>query len=398
MKYILKNRFSLLLLAVTTLFVACEEDAHIKEYVYPEPVVTSISPAKGYAGTEVTIFGTDFGSHVEPMKVFFGGIPAIEIVSCKNNRVVVKVPEKALSGDVSLQLWQHKQESIGQFTVIPTPKIISVASNNTVYGENVAAPGDLVTIKGTGFGNDASLISVDFNGTFVTEGINLTPAEEDEEEDIVTVTAPEYNSGTIAISVDGYKVEGMALMNPNSSGDVTMFYLKNYKQPFKAVEDVASGDWRIPAEWNVNDQAKSVSGTNHTVGGLHVGPNNPNGLLVIQAGWGCDAVTDGQMTQHATLPAGHYRIELNVTEVNTNGNFNLYFLVVKGNELPSINGPGVVPDADPSVTFGQHKFNATGLQSFEFTLNTTTEVTIGFAGYLRSNSCAKVSEVKIIRE
>lgn len=392
MKHILKNYFSLLLLAVATLFAACEEDAHIKEYVYPVPVVTSISPTTGYAGTEVTIFGTDFGSRIEPMKVFFGGIPAVEILSCKNNRVVVKVPEKALSGDMSMQLWQHKLENIGQFTLIPTPKIISIASNNAEYGENVAAQGDLVTIKGTGFGKDASAIAVEFNGTLVTEGIDLIPAGENEEEDVVTVTAPEYTSGIIAISVNGYRVEGTALMNPNSPGDVTMFYLKNYKQPFMAVEEVASGDWRVPAEWEVNDQAKSVSGTNHTVGGLHVGPNNRDGLLVMQAGWGCDAVTNGQMLQHASLPAGDYRIELNVTEVT--GSSNVYFLVATGDALPTIDGPSATPDSSTPA----YKLGTAGLQSFKFTLDAGTEITIGFAGYLRANSCIKVSGIKIIRE
>ncbi len=398
MKKMIKASIGLLYLTLSVLFAACEEDARFYEYVYPVPQVTSISPGSGYEGTEVTIFGTDFGDRVEPMKVYFGGIPVEQILSCKNNRMVVIVPKGALSGDMSLQLWQHKLESIGQFTVIPTPKIISITSDNADFGGNVAVPGDLITIKGTGFGKDASVISVDFNGSLVTEGINLVPAQENGEEDMITVTVPEYNSGTIAISVDGYRVEGTALMNPNIPGDVTMFYLKNYKQPFSAVEGVSSGDWRVPAEWDVNEQAKSVSGTSRTVGGLHVGPNNPYGVLVLQAGWGCDAVTDGQMTQHTTLPAGRYRVELNVTEVNKNGNFNMYFLVVNGSELPSINAADVVPDPDPSVTLGQHKFSATGLQFFEFTLNAKTEVTIGFAGYLTPNSCAKISEIKITRD
>ena len=83
----------LLLGALTLLVFGCEPEANIKEYVYPAPVITEVSPLEGYEGDQVIILGEDFGDRVEAVSVNFGGIPVENIYSCKNNMIVVQVPE-----------------------------------------------------------------------------------------------------------------------------------------------------------------------------------------------------------------------------------------------------------------------------------------------------------------
>ena len=55
-------------------------------------------------------------------------------------------------------------ENIGHYTVLPTPRVITVTSDSE-DGEGVADTGDKVTITGENFGTDPSDISVSFNGT-----------------------------------------------------------------------------------------------------------------------------------------------------------------------------------------------------------------------------------------
>ncbi|HJD76863.1 MAG TPA: IPT/TIG domain-containing protein, partial [Bacteroides reticulotermitis] len=170
MKHLLKNTFALHLLAMVTsmLIVGCEQDPQIKKYVYPMPEVSGMTPSIGYVTSQVVITGTNFGDRTESVKVLFGGVQATKVLMCKNNRIAVEVPENAVSGDVTLQVWTNEVGVIGQYTVLPTPHIQAVVSDNE-SGAGVAEPGDKVTILGENFGTDASLISVDFNGTPATD-------------------------------------------------------------------------------------------------------------------------------------------------------------------------------------------------------------------------------------
>lgn len=94
----------------------------------------------------------------EAVKVFFGEAQSNKVLDCKNNRLVVEVPETAVTGNLSLQIYNKKVENIGYYTVLPTPRVITVTSDSE-DGEGVADTGDRVTITGENFGADPSDIS-----------------------------------------------------------------------------------------------------------------------------------------------------------------------------------------------------------------------------------------------
>jgi hypothetical protein len=78
-----------------------------------------MTPAQGKTGINVIITGTSFDTLPPAVRVFFGGIKADTVRSANNNQIVVKVPPTAVSGKVTLQVWNHKIDSIGTFTILP---------------------------------------------------------------------------------------------------------------------------------------------------------------------------------------------------------------------------------------------------------------------------------------
>ena len=138
MKFLFKYTFHLAILAcVSALFSGCEQDPKYRVYDYPVPVVESIYPTDGYVTTQVVITGTNFGDRAEAVKVFFGEAQSNKVLDCKNNRLVVEVPETAVTGNLSLQIYNKKVENIGHYTVLPTPRVITVTSDSE-DGEGVA--------------------------------------------------------------------------------------------------------------------------------------------------------------------------------------------------------------------------------------------------------------------
>ena len=114
MKFLFKYTFHLAILAcVSALFSGCEQDPKYRVYDYPVPVVESIYPTDGYVTTQVVITGTNFGDRAEAVKVFFGEAQSNKVLDCKNNRLVVEVPETAVTGNLSLQIYNKKVENIG---------------------------------------------------------------------------------------------------------------------------------------------------------------------------------------------------------------------------------------------------------------------------------------------
>lgn len=397
MRYDIKNSINLLILVgIIALFLSCEEDPKFSKYVYPMPEVTEMYPASGYPTEYVTIIGDNFGDRIEPVKVSFGGIPAENILSCKNNCIVVEVPLNALSGDVSLQLWNNSAVSIGTFTVHPIPTLTSIASDNERFGPTVAMPGDVVTIIGTGFGDNMELVKVSFNGTLA----EITTLEDDR----IVVVAPEgYQSGVVLVTINRLTLTGTGLMNPNSTGDVTMFYLKNYKRTFTQIpyESGQQGDGvlAIPTDWVVNDAAKVFVNKNADASVGKVGGMFPSAnALGMQVGWGGtgsgSSITNGKMYQTALLPAGIYSLEVTYIECNVSGDAT-YIVVTEGEGLPD---SGLVESS--SIVYSKFTQNiATSntpvTETLNFTLDNDTEVSIGFTATFGNNKYFKVSNIKL---
>lgn len=95
-----KIYYSLFLLLSLFIWASCDkggEEIVDLKYEGRAVSVSSISPVAGYVGEELTINGEQFGVSPELMKVFIGENQT-EIVSCSEERLVVKVPEGATTG------------------------------------------------------------------------------------------------------------------------------------------------------------------------------------------------------------------------------------------------------------------------------------------------------------
>ena len=168
MRSLIKN--ILLIGGLSVLLFSCEKDGKKQEFYYPEPTVHGIYPTSGYTLSQVAISGENFGERLEPVSVFFGDKEA-EIVSCKNNRIVVVVPKDAVSSEVMLKVWQYEFDNVGKFTVMSKPTITSVSSSNE-ESALFAAEGDVITISGISFGTEKENVTVKI-GTKTAEIISV---------------------------------------------------------------------------------------------------------------------------------------------------------------------------------------------------------------------------------
>ncbi|SDT36444.1 IPT/TIG domain-containing protein [Mucilaginibacter mallensis] len=192
--YLKKISYFLAMFCIIASYVSCNKPANITVYSYPAPLPSGMTPTSGYPLTNVTITGKSFGTYPNAVTVSFGGIKADTIRSCTDNQIVVQVPANAVSGRVTLKVWTHTVDSIGHFTVLTPPVVKSVSSN-------AGAPGDVITLKGTGFGSVVANLALSFNGTPGTVNTVLNDT-------LITATVPNnFTSGKLILSVGGYPVQ-----------------------------------------------------------------------------------------------------------------------------------------------------------------------------------------------
>ncbi|WP_294544104.1 DUF5013 domain-containing protein [uncultured Bacteroides sp.] len=388
-----KNRYFLLFACLMAILNSCKEgDGEYRTYIYPAPEVTSISPVNGFIGSSVSVFGTNFGQYADAVKVFFGEIEAKTILSVKNNCIVVKVPEEATSGEMSLQVWTNTT-SAGKFTVVPKPSVTSMVSSNTEYGSMAAVGGDKVTIVGTGFDKFADETTVEFSG--ISVGIDdITETE-------ITVTAPQnYETGKVTVTVNGLSLVAGAMLNPTRKGDISAAFLENYQQPFLADPNMTQKqigtklDWATPAGWIVNEAAANGlnAGATENCGGLRF-DKDANGHLLLQAGWSFPGFTNGKLYQVVTLPKGNYRLTLSLFEVGVKSGSKFYLAATKGAEM--LDADNLISDG---ATLGCYTFlgneGANDVYT-DFVLNETTEVSLGLSGTFIANTWFRATAIKL---
>ena len=137
----------------------CEQNKELEIYAYPEPTVESFTPASGRPGSQLTITGSDFGTYAPAVTIFFNGLAATEeeLISVADDEIVVKVPEEATSGKISVKVWTYTKETESDFTVIPGAKVTSLSATS-------GDAGDQISILGESFGTDPNDVSVFFKG------------------------------------------------------------------------------------------------------------------------------------------------------------------------------------------------------------------------------------------
>ena len=373
----MKNRFlniACWLITTAIICAGCEKEAQYREFNYPAPVPSGMSPASGYPMTNVTITGTNLDTLKGAVKVWFGGIQATNIVSVTGSQIVVQVPSDAASGKVSLQVWTTKLDSVGTYAVVAPPVINSVASQNAQ--SNVAFPDDTVYIKGIRFGTDVSKVAIQFSGT--TAGnipfINDT---------LIKVVAPaSFSTGNVTLTIGGLTITGTPpIINPNAPGNLTPYFLSNTGDTtkgggFTSTGALVSNRWgTLAAPWVTNTAAKNKSGAG--------GYSKDGGSTICWETWSNTPITDGIIYQPTSmaLPAGNYTLSVKYySEVQQNSTVHLE--VASGSSgIPTLanisSALASIALANPS-TVGATSPNVTETKTLNFTLSSSEVVSIGF--------------------
>ena len=120
------------------------------------PSITSLNPASGHAGSQVTISGTNFGASQGGGGVKFNGLDAI-ITNWSTSSIIALVPASASTGNVVVTADGGVASNGFAFTVFPSPAITGLSPNS-------ASAGTVVSISGNSFGASQGSGTVTFNG------------------------------------------------------------------------------------------------------------------------------------------------------------------------------------------------------------------------------------------
>ena len=187
------------------------------------PVVSSLSPAAGPVGTQVTIQGSNFGSTQGASTVSFNGAPA-SIVSWSTAQIIAVAPATVTTGPVTVVVNSVPSNANVVFTAY-NPVITSLSPpSGPIYGT--------ITINGSGFGASQT---TSLGISFVTVSGTVTNAQS-WSDTAIQVEIPYTTSGPVTVTMNGvtsngveFTVEARPAINsisPNvgTSGTVVMIY------------------------------------------------------------------------------------------------------------------------------------------------------------------------------
>jgi uncharacterized repeat protein (TIGR01451 family) len=231
---------------------------------YP-PVISTFSPAKGKAGTPITITGSNFAEAAARNGLQFDDKTA-EVLEATGIRLVVKVPAAAPSGKLRLQTPGGHASSASGFTFIPAPVI-------TAFTPPRAHAGVTITITGENFQADNQADTVYFNGK-LAKVLQLTPTG-------LQVQAPKgVTSGTIVVAGAGGRAEAGGFEVPELAPVEAIFI---YPNPTKGGITV---NW-FKADFTVEQmQVYNAIGKLVVEQGLTGAANDEQQLLLSQFGSG----------------------------------------------------------------------------------------------------------------
>ncbi|MFD2034761.1 DUF5013 domain-containing protein [Belliella marina] len=372
------------------LTTSCQPEYEPEIYAYPEIEIDAVSPASGYPGTIVRITGRNFGTHQDAAHVSFNGVPVTEFLNYEDGLMEAVVPPLAKSGKISVQVWTHLKDSVASYTVIPLPIIESVKSNS-ILGPNIALPGDIITLAGSGFGTDASLFTITFAGDVEAEVI--LPVKDDE----IKVIAPEeFSTGNVSYLVGSVSVVGNpVIINPNAPGDITPYFLGNTGDieggGLFVRGDGKDGRWgTLGAPWITNTAALNKVEQGLSVGGYGREQwNGQPGYIAFET-WGDTPIVNGKVYQPTSfeLPVGSYTVSFEYySEIQTNSF--VHCVVASGDSgIPSLadlsSSLGYV-ELENDAVIGASAPSVSGVKEFSFELETSQKVSLGFLANMKWN-------------
>jgi hypothetical protein len=116
------------------------------EEAQPQPTITALSISEGEVGTTVTITGTNFGTSVGDVTVFFNTIET-NPTTVTNTSLAVAVPAEATSGVVKVKV-KSLEASGPTFTVL-APITVSVSNFSNSISENQRSENVIGTVQAT---------------------------------------------------------------------------------------------------------------------------------------------------------------------------------------------------------------------------------------------------------
>lgn len=170
----MKKIYNYLLPVLLSVFVvSCDgDDEEIVNIVNQDPVVTvtEISPNKGYEENEFTVKGTNFGIVATDVKVYVGN-SELEVVSCEDEAITVKVPQGSTAGRISVIVYGQRVDTQLMYDVLGNPGVTKI---EPVYG----FVGDEITFSGHDLGVASTFYSVLFTGKTETAQFVSEPTNE----------------------------------------------------------------------------------------------------------------------------------------------------------------------------------------------------------------------------
>ena len=172
--------------------VACDgQDEEIIHMQNQDPVVTvtSISDAVGYVGNEFTIYGTNFGIVANDVEVYVGNTK-LQLISCEDEELTVKIPEGATAGRISVVVYGQRVDTQLMYDVLGVPGIRTVIP---LYG----FVGDEIKFNGHDLGVPSAHYKVLFSGKEESAAFMAEPEMEN-----FSVKVPEgAQSGAITLTI-----------------------------------------------------------------------------------------------------------------------------------------------------------------------------------------------------
>jgi IPT/TIG domain len=159
----------------------------------PTPSISSLNPTSGFAGTAVTISGSNFGASQGSSAVTFNGVNAT-IASWSATSIVADVPTGATTGNVVVTVDGIASNGIN--FVVSGPQITSLNPTSGPFGT-------AVTILGSNFGSSQGSSTVSFNGTNATTITTWSATS------IVADVPTGATTGKVAVTVGGAVSNGV---------------------------------------------------------------------------------------------------------------------------------------------------------------------------------------------
>lgn len=342
----MKKLYTNIILAVMTALYAgigtgCETDGKRQEFIYPEPKIEYINPERGYTGSLLAILGSDFGDRAEPVTVWISEVEA-PVISCKDNMIIVRVPNDASTGMLSLKIWNNIKTDFAHYTVVDKPKIYQVVSDNSI-SQSFAVAGDKITISGSSFGDDPSACSV-------SVGAADAPVISVKDDEIVCEAPAEYGYGEVTVTINGFSTVGGRLLDPSYKGDITAYALANATQPFNATEDAQVGGYCIPTDWQFSENMYYLDGDSYSLKRMLYfdGEYDGGAIAFLCNAWvhhtGHDyGYNNCKMYQTTYLPAGTYQFTTYMAEcISIGAVIESWFVAAKGD----VSGSCTIPDME----------------------------------------------------